>query len=237
MYISEVHVEGFRGLPEFTVPLHDGLNVLIGENNAGKTAVTDALRFCLAIGSQRRDLYLTRDDYHVDSEGSVVDEIRFDLTFDGIDDRDAATFYELLEKSEPEDRHLGLHVSLVYDSDRDRSRLHYWGGEHEDRRLSGQLMDLFYHVYLGALRDAEKDLTPGRGNRISRLLLKLETDEAVRQSLSDSMNEAISNADGWGDLLSRADEKINRHLDEVSLTGEEREARLAFRETEFRKMA
>ena len=51
MYISEIRIENFRcfgeGEDRFVLPLRLGLTALVGENDTGKTAVIDALRFAL----------------------------------------------------------------------------------------------------------------------------------------------------------------------------------------------
>lgn len=51
MYISSIEIENFRlfgsGASAFVLPLKAGLTALGGENDAGKTAVIDALRLVL----------------------------------------------------------------------------------------------------------------------------------------------------------------------------------------------
>ncbi|WP_337064491.1 AAA family ATPase [Rouxiella badensis] len=63
MYISEIRIENFRlfGSTEkaFVLPLNPGLTALVGENDAGKTAVIDAIR--LVLGTRDQDFcVLTR---------------------------------------------------------------------------------------------------------------------------------------------------------------------------------
>lgn len=50
MYLAELGITGFRRLDALRFRFRDGLNVLIGPNNVGKTAVVDALRALLTIG-------------------------------------------------------------------------------------------------------------------------------------------------------------------------------------------
>ena len=51
MRISRVRVENFRSLREFQLEPEDGVNLLVGENNAGKSAVLAALANALGIGT------------------------------------------------------------------------------------------------------------------------------------------------------------------------------------------
>jgi len=47
MYISEVNLKNFRLFSDIKVVLNKGMNLFIGENNSGKTAFIDAIRYTL----------------------------------------------------------------------------------------------------------------------------------------------------------------------------------------------
>ncbi len=48
MFLSELTIEGYKNFGKKTsVCFHDGLNVLVGENGVGKTAIIDAIRSLL----------------------------------------------------------------------------------------------------------------------------------------------------------------------------------------------
>ena len=52
MYLRTLDVRGFKCFGElFSIEVHDGLNVQVGENGAGKTGVVSARRF---IGPRHR---------------------------------------------------------------------------------------------------------------------------------------------------------------------------------------
>jgi len=45
MYLSTIKIKGYKVFnQEFTVTLNRGLNILLGENGSGKSAVMDAIR-------------------------------------------------------------------------------------------------------------------------------------------------------------------------------------------------
>ena len=50
MYLQHVHAKNFRAFgdgitaPELSWELNRGMNILVGENDAGKTAIVDAIR-------------------------------------------------------------------------------------------------------------------------------------------------------------------------------------------------
>ena len=43
MYISHIKIINYRNFHEFCMNFHDGLNVIVGANNAGKTGLLKAI--------------------------------------------------------------------------------------------------------------------------------------------------------------------------------------------------
>ena len=46
MYLSKLHVRNFRILHDVQLDFGPSLNIILGENNAGKSAVIDATGLC-----------------------------------------------------------------------------------------------------------------------------------------------------------------------------------------------
>lgn len=62
MYIKELHIENFRGFKNETIiEFQEGLNVLIGPNNGGKTTILKALELLFSFGSNKK---LKIEDFH-----------------------------------------------------------------------------------------------------------------------------------------------------------------------------
>ena len=71
MYISQLSLWNFRKYgsqsfeisnPDLIVPFHNGLNVLIGENDSGKTAIVDAIKLVLKTHSYEW-IKVEKDDF------------------------------------------------------------------------------------------------------------------------------------------------------------------------------
>lgn len=60
-FLHSLQIRGFRAIKEATLTFQPGLNVIIGANNAAKTAAIDALRLVFALGATRSGR--TRSDY------------------------------------------------------------------------------------------------------------------------------------------------------------------------------
>ena len=53
MYISRIIIDGLRGFKHSEIEFQNGLNVIIGHNNGGKSTIMDALRLVLEYGSSK----------------------------------------------------------------------------------------------------------------------------------------------------------------------------------------
>ena len=65
MYIKEIKISNFRNFKDASVPLHEGVNVIIGHNNAGKSNLLRAIGLVLGYNDGRRlgtsDLFYETD--------------------------------------------------------------------------------------------------------------------------------------------------------------------------------
>lgn len=182
MYIAEIRIENFRlfgaGDHAFVLPLAPGLTALVGENDAGKTAVIDALR--LVLGTRDQDmLRVDPVDFHQPAPGGEqADQIIVRLTFRGLTTADRGAFSEFLTyESNDGATDTALIVTWVakrnakVGSSRRVLPPEWRTGEKGD----GPLLDLgarslLTATYLRPLRDAERAMSAGRGSRLSQIL-------------------------------------------------------------------
>ena len=61
MYISKIEIKNFRNFLDTTIEFNDGVNVIIGHNNSGKTNLLKALGLIFNTNAQRK---LTVDDFN-----------------------------------------------------------------------------------------------------------------------------------------------------------------------------
>ena len=202
MFISEIFASGFRcfGVDNaLMLKLRRGLNILVGPNDAGKTAIIDAPRYVLWT---RGDDFVRLDanDFHVQSAGHRASELLIRCSFDGLSPDEESRF---LEWCTNESGILRLHVCLraflrkLPGGGSTVSMQHRAGKDAEGLPLEGDLREYLKATYLPPLRNAERELRSGRRSRLSRILgampsMALQASETVEgqpQTLIDTMRE------------------------------------------------
>ena len=97
MYLSNIKLWNFRKYgsdtfdidkPNLDLNFTEGLNVLIGENDSGKTAIIDAIKIVLKTHSYEY-IKIETDDFYNNS-----DRLRIELKFKGFLDEEAKNFTE-----------------------------------------------------------------------------------------------------------------------------------------------
>lgn len=175
MHLAEIRIENFRlfgaGESALVLPLQSGLNVLVGENDSGKTAIIDAIRF--ALGTTSQDFQrVTDEDFHVES-GLRASEFSVRCRFAGIDQETGGA---LLEHLSYKDGSPCLYVTFHATRNDDASVRRRIMVEVRSGRdgtgpvLDGNLRLLLQATYLRPLRDAERELDAGRNSRLSQIL-------------------------------------------------------------------
>ncbi|MFZ5527968.1 MAG: ATP-dependent nuclease [Pseudomonadota bacterium] len=189
MHLAKLVIKNFRKLKHAQLSFQPGLNVLVGGNNVGKTAVVDALRALLA-GHDEPYPRLAEEDVHRPRGGTPSGDIVFEYVFTGLDADDEADFLAALVPDAA--GKLEAHIKIRY-SDPDmggRLRAKRWCGEHEDVGLTADMMENLRGVYLPPLRDASQGLKPGRTSQLARLLQLLAEEDGI-----EGINKALQELD------------------------------------------
>ena len=237
MYLSELRAINFRCLKDIAFEFQPGLNVILGENNTGKSALMDALRIVLGMGSTRRELYASEFDFHHDGNGKATcDSFEIHATFRSLSTEEQGLFSVCLCPS------LGggvaqVHIRFSRLQQGQRVRFHFsaWGGEHEGEPIPSEVLEGIRVVYLAALRDVQVGLRPGRGSRISRLLQLLAAGEDERTRLEKIVGDANQAIEGDA-LIARARTEVNRRLRDVTGRFMAQAADLRLSPPEFRRI-
>lgn len=243
MYIEKFVIKKFRGISSLILHFNKGLNVLIGENNSCKTAIIDALRICLSYGNQKRDIYVSWSDFHIDKRNidNIQDTIEFDLFFKMDIPEEAGWFNDLLNTYEDGSQDLQLHFQYYID-EKERIRYKVWGGANEGQAITPEVLFLLYHVHLDALRDAEQHLRPIRGNRLGQLYTNIQIDpdstldKEKKKEIATKVRQAVDGDADWVAHISKGKTKINEHLQETCFTYKQQQVDILFLPFDFNRL-
>lgn len=178
MIISELRIYNFRrfksvdGAPGLKITFHKGLNALIGENDSGKTAVIDALKLVLLTQSNEY-IRPSDEDFYKPIGGDACSEFKIDCTISEFTQNEAKNFIEYLTFKKDGDKveyTLELHYRAWKEGHKIYQELRV-GDIDDGISIDGKARELLKAVYLKPLRDAEREMSSGRGSRISQILL------------------------------------------------------------------
>jgi len=179
MYLSNIKLWNFRKFgaesefdiekPNLDLNITNGLNVLIGENDTGKTAIIDAIKLVLKTHSYDW-LRINHDDFYLNSS-----RLRIELNFTGLADNEAKNFTEWLgwigsgDEAKP-------YLRLIYDVSRNIDDFYIFpadiraGVDESGYQLTAEAREYLKVTYLKPLRDAHGELVPRRNSRLSQIL-------------------------------------------------------------------
>ena len=203
MQLTQLDIRNFRGIEELSLPLDD-LCVLIGENNAGKSSILDAIRICLTRSLVRRGAIFDEYDYHLPTaraEPSRALPISITLRFAEQKENEwADEISQLLDTAEQVDendlRSVTLQVTSAFDP-----VIGDYATEFNFLDLSGaplpraktsrnviNLQQLVPAFYLASLRDAAQEFR-ARSPFWGPFVRSLDIDEDARNELETALLE------------------------------------------------
>ena len=244
MYLSILKVWNFRkycagegNSPGLEIHFNEGVNVLIGENDSGKTAIIDAIRYILKTQSGEY-IQFDEKDFYQDSEGNRKDEFKIECIFDGLNEQDSGLFWEWLSWNEDKTRYLLKVWLYVKRKDNVIMPTLSAGAEGHAERMDSEARELLKVVYFKPLRDALTDMTHGYKSRLAQILsahelFKSKKDEQGNntkhklESDYENLKKEIENyfiAGGDGETITG---EINTFLNEHFLiSGDNRQAQV-----------
>lgn len=192
MYISELKLWNFRKYggddfdltkPHIIVPFKKGMNVLIGENDSGKTAIIDAIKYVLKTNAYEA-IRIQQDDFYNDKE-----HLRIELLIDDVTDSEASNFTEIIS---PRKGVALASLKLVLDVVRKDGHIQAYevkgGNDADGHSLTPLMKDNLRITYLKPLRDAENELTAKKNSRLSQIL---QSHELLKQNSNGEKHDLI----------------------------------------------
>lgn len=203
MHIDELTIEGFRTFEKsFTVRFNSGLNVIVGENGAGKTGIISALRQ-LFVDSEASRYSVTDQDFHLEFDVGATrsNQFKISATFTALDRVEQLAF--LAWEDAANVTRLNLHVeNRVL---RGRYRRVLWAGKAKTN-VDADTLDLINCIYLPPLRDAEDKLSNGSRSRLARLLKAICKKDLLKHEDAGTLHPLVAKVEEFNNELAESDD-------------------------------
>ncbi len=203
MYLYNIKLWNFRKYgcdgeidisnPSLDFYLKKGLNLLIGENDSGKSSIIDALKLVLKTTSYEW-IQLTHEDFFEDAE-----RLRIELKFRGLKPEEAKNFTEFLSW-EKIDEIEEVILNIIYDTVRRNGKIIPTdikaGSDRIGKALPAEAREFLKATYLKPLRDAKSELTPKKNSRLSQIFQEHDAfrnnENHVLLKIYEEFNDAIT---------------------------------------------
>jgi putative ATP-dependent endonuclease of OLD family len=196
MHLSSIEIDKFRCISSLILKFDKGINLILGENDSGKSAIIDAIK--LVTGTQSNDwIRLVKDDFFTDGTERAKD-LKITCHFEELSNDEAAAFLEWLSIK---DNKYYLKITLIGRRSESKNIANEVffdiraGEDEESGLLSSEAKNKLRVTYLKPLRDAEYELAPRKGSRLSQILAAHEIFQTATESkhaLVETMDKANS---------------------------------------------
>ncbi len=215
MFLANIKIWNFRKYgfsgeidlsnPNLDLNFTKGLNILIGENDSGKTAIVDAIKLVLKTHSYEW-IKLDGDDFFESSN-----RFRIELRFEDMEE-EAFHFTEWLG-FEGQGDEAKPYLRVIYDVSRTEQRILPTdicaGVDIQGTPLKAAAREYLKATYLKPLRDANLDLTPKKNSRLSNILQTHEAFEnkeehrlvALFQEFNENVAAYFEGLDAEGNII------------------------------------
>ena len=248
MHLRRIRARNFRAFgdgtaaPELNWELNPGLNILVGENDAGKTGIVDAIRQVLLTTSYE-SVRLYEQDFHIHSS-TRAQSLFIEATLSGLSKEQEGAVLEWLTLEDNDTCSLIVHLYAKFSPAQATKRARVdiivrAGKDGTGPEVGYAVRELIRATYLRPLRDAEAELRPGRQSRLSQILAAHH--DIAGQEVHDFSKSAPGTVPenlvglmafaqhhlGEHKVIKGVEEDINRnYLGEFSFAGDQLESRI-----------
>lgn len=202
MFLSQLKIWNFRkygtkenGDAGIEVSFNDRLNLIVGENDSGKTAIIDAIK--LVLGTQSYDnIRLEENDFYRKKDGIRTDILKIECTFENLSDLEAGRFLEWIYIDD--EGKAKLEVRLIARIKDNKITIRKTGGK-EGVDINFEASENLRVTYLKPLRDAEHELNPGYRSRFAQVLKShpIFKNNGNTHEIESIMKDANKNIEGY----------------------------------------
>lgn len=229
MYLQSVKIANFRSCGDVEVELQPTLTLLVGENNAGKSNVIEALRLGTLPLSGRKTRYFDMDDLARHHDGTISITTKYA----------GLTAFQRAHYIGAVDLPTGIATYttryLLPDEKHPRGRLEQLAGKTFAPDSKPEKRDQINHVYLEPLRDAQKELDSASGSRLALIMQHLVGKEVQEEFVEKA--QADMKALAAHPLVTTTNASIQSHLSGFTAAVRPQTVAMGFQQPELGRLA
>lgn len=223
MYLSNIKIENYKGIELIETEFDTKLNIIIGENGCGKSAIIDAIRLLYNIGEPIREISVSFDDFHqkvLDVAGNKTIQkstlVTITYIFKGLSTAQKGAFYEymVIDPNKIEEDYAKISISYEDKGDGKYPYFSYNTGNIDGQKADYKTFELFQHYYLGALRDSTKDLLSTRNNILGKVIRRFVKREGSEADIEKIIKDANTQLLGRDEVKNTRD-GVNTNLENI----------------------
>jgi putative ATP-dependent endonuclease of OLD family len=211
MFLAELKLWNFRKYgrdtdtivldsPHLSIKFNSGVNLLIGENESGKSTIVDAIRLILHTQTYEYPR-IYEDDFHFDGR-SYRKKLRIECIFRGFSDAEAGQFLEWIGFNANKKYELRIWLDSEMTNDNKIISDIRAGSDDTGTRMDSNAANRLRITYLKPLRDAEVEMSAGKRSRFAQLLknhslFNLTDDQKEEHTLVSASKQAKSNIENF----------------------------------------
>lgn len=205
MYLKKLNIKNFRSCYDTVLEFNESITLLVGENNAGKSNVIEALRIATSPLDHRRNRYIDQEDV---SHGKDNESVDFVAEYAGLTETQKGQYITALNI----DTSTVAYTTRFTPNFEDwrKSRYSVLVGEQQAPEAEPEQRERLCHVYLPPLRDVQRELDSPDGKRISRVIEMLTKKEDI-ESFIDQANKDLEELEKHT-VLTNVSNKLQGHL-------------------------
>lgn len=230
MYLSQLAITNFRSCFDTRVRLQPNLTLIVGENNAGKSNVIDAIRLSTRPLSGRRTRYFEQDDIHRLGPARPVE---IENTYSSPTVMQKGQYIPALNLA---DDTVSFLTRFTPDrTGKRRGRVEVLAGSAHGPDVEPEKRNEINHVYLEPLRDAKRELDSASGQRLSQIIRYL-TSEAEQESFVAVANSSLRDLEKHN-VIASTQERLQEHLDDLTSAVRHHKVGLGFADYKLHRLA
>lgn len=218
MYLSQLKVEGIRGLENLVANFSPSLNVIVGPNNCGKSSLIDAIRLALSPRDSFHPRWIKVDDFTRTNNTNSIQKSSVSMVFEDLTLAEKARYVEALGNELQnvtfgKNFELNPHSGNIQTTPTIQDQLTGWD--------SLPNRNLIRYVYIEPLRDAKREFKHHTGSRLARIFRLMSDDPQAEQTLKAQVQRLekllLSDDDENGnDSLANIPLKVNEELSKLT---------------------